>query len=201
MNLADWALRNRTTVLVLTGVMLVGGIGAFNNLSRLEDPEFTIKEALVITPYPGAEAVEVEEEVSDKLERAVQQLGQLKEVESKSDRGLSTLTVRIKDKYDKTALPQVWDELRRKVGDVQDQLPPGAGPSIVNDDYGDVWGVFIAIYGSEYTYAELKEIAKLLRRELLLVKDVAKIEFWGERTEAVYVEPDRDRISQLGIHP
>ena len=201
MNLADWALRNRTTVLVLTGVMLVGGIGAFNNLSRLEDPEFTIKEALVITPYPGAEAVEVEEEVSDKLERAVQQLGQLKEVESKSDRGLSTLTVRIKDQYDKKALPQVWDELRRKIGDVQDQLPPGAGPSIVNDDYGDVWGVFIAVYGSEYTYAELKEFVKLLRRELLLVKDVAKIEFWGERTEAVYVEPDRDRISQLGIHP
>ncbi len=201
MNLAELSLRNKTTTLVLTGVLLIGGIGSFQNLSRLEDPEFTIKEALVITPYPGATAKEVEDEVSDKIEQAVQQLGQLKEVESKSDRGVSTVTVRIKDQYDKLALPQVWDELRRKVGDVQSQLPPGAGPSVVNDDYGDVWGIFLAIYGDEYTAAELKEYAKLLRRELLLVKDVAKIAFWGEQTEAIYVEPDRDRMSQLGIHP
>ena len=114
---------------------------------------------------------------------------------------MSTVTVRIKDQYDKNSLPQVWYELRRKAGDVQDQLPPGAGASIVNDDYGDVWGIFVAIYGDEYTYAELKEVAKLLRRELLLVHDVAKIEFWGDRSEAVYVEPNRDRMSQLGIHP
>ncbi|MFQ6024123.1 MAG: efflux RND transporter permease subunit, partial [Acidiferrobacterales bacterium] len=201
MNLAELAIRNRTTTLVLTAVFFLGGIQAFQGLSRLEDPEFTIKEALVITPYPGATADEVQEEVSDKVEKAVQQLGQLKEVESKSDRGLSTVTVRIKDQYDKHALPQVWDELRRKVGDIQNQLPPGAGPSIVNDDYGDVWGVFVALYGDEYTYAELKEVAKMLRRELLLVQDVAKIEFWGERTEAVYVEANRDRMSQLGIHP
>ena len=201
MNLADFALRNRTTTMVLTMVLLGAGILSFGGLARLEDPEFTIKEALVITPYPGATAAEVEEEVSDKIEQAVQQLGQLKEVESKSDRGLSTVTVRIKDKYDKFALPQVWDELRRKVNDVQGRLPPGAGPSIVNDDYGDVFGVFVAIYGDEYSYAELKEYAKLLRRELLLVPDVSKIELWGERTEAVYVEPNRDRMSQLGIHP
>ena len=201
MKLAEAAIRSKTTTLVLTAVFLVGGIIAFQGLSRLEDPEFTIKEALVITPYPGATATEVEEEVSDAIEIAIQQLGQLLEVESKSDRGLSTITVRIKDQYDKHALPQVWDELRRKVGDVQGQLPPGAGPSIVNDDYGDVWGIFFAVYGDEYTFAELKEVAKMLRRELLLVEDVAKVGFWGERTEAVYVEPDRDRMSQLGIHP
>lgn len=201
MNLAELAIRNRVTTLVLTTVLLVGGVVSFNHLARLEDPEFTIKEALVVTPYPGATAEEVEEEVSDKIEKAVQQLGQLKEVESKSDRGLSTVTVRIKDQYDKRSLPQVWDELRRKVGDVQDQMPPGVRPSIVMDDYGDVWGIFLAIYGDEYSYAELKEVAKLLRRELLLVDDVAKIEFWGELDEAVYVVPNRDRMSQLGIHP
>lgn len=201
MNLAELTLRNKTTALVLAVISVIGGISAFNNLSRLEDPEFTIKEALVMTPYPGATAEEVEREVSDRIEKAVQQLGQLKEVESKSDRGMSTVTVRIKDQYDKTALPQVWDELRRKVGDVASQLPPGAGPSVVNDDYGDVWGIFLAVYGDEYTYAELKEIVKLLRRELLLVKDVAKVEFWGDHSEAVYVIPNRDRMSQLGIHP
>ena len=201
MNLAEFSIKNRTTVLVLTTVLLIGGIFSFNQLSWLEDPEFTIKEALVITPYPGASAAEVEEEVTDRIEQAVQQLGQLKEVESKSDRGLSTVTVRIKDKYGKAALPQVWDELRRKVGDIQDKLPPGAGPSVVNDDFGDVYGIFVAISGSEYSYAELKDYAKMLRRELVLVKDVAKIDFWGARTEAVYVEPDRDRMSQLGILP
>jgi multidrug efflux pump subunit AcrB len=201
MNLAELAIRNKVTTLVLSTVLFAGGIVSFNNLSRLEDPEFTIKEALVVTPYPGATAAEVETEVSDKIERAVQQLGQLKEVESKSDRGLSVVTVRIKDKYDKKGLPQVWDELRRKVGDVQGKLPPGVRSSIVNDDYGDVWGIFLAIYGDEYSYAELKEVAKLLRRELLLVKDVAKVEFWGSRDEAVYVVPNRDRMSQLGIHP
>jgi multidrug efflux pump subunit AcrB len=201
MNFADIAIRQRTTTLVLAAVFLIGGINSFGKLPRLEDPEFTIKEALVVTPYPGASAAEVEEEISDKIEQAVQQLGQLKEVESKSDRGLSNITVRIKDKYDKHALPQVWDELRRKVGDVQKQLPPGAGPSTVFDDYGDVWGVFLAVYGDEYTAADLKEVAKMLRRELLLVKDVAKIDFWGPRTEAVYVEPIRDRMTQLGIEP
>ena len=201
MNLAELAIRNKVTTLVLSVVFFVGGIVSFQRLSRLEDPEFTIKEALVITPYPGASAEEVEREVSNKIEMAVQQLGQLKEVESKSDRGLSTVTVRIKDQYDKDSLPQVWDELRRKVNDMQDQLPPGAGPSVVNDDYGDVWGIFLAIYGDEYTPAELYEVAKMLRRELLLVQDVAKVEFWGQRRECLYVVPDRDRMSQLGIHP
>jgi multidrug efflux pump subunit AcrB len=201
MNIAAFALRNRVTTMVLTVMLLVGGVNAYNHLSRLEDPEFTIKEALVITPYPGASAAEVEAEVSDKLELAVQQLGQLMEVESRSVRGLSTVTVRIKKKYRREQLPQIWDELRRKVGDVQNQLPPGAGPSVVNDDYGDVWGLFVALYGSEYSYAELKETAKLIRRELSLVKDVAKVELWGQRTEAVYVVPDRDRMSQLGVRP
>ena len=201
MNLAGLTIRHRVTSLVLTTVFFVGGIISFNNLSRLEDPEFTIKEALVITPYPGATATEVEEEVSDKIERAVQQMGQLKEVESQSIPGLSTVTVRIKDQYDEASLPQVWDELRRKVNDIQSELPPRAGPSVVNDDYGDVWGIFLAIYGDEYSYAELKDIAKMLRRELLLVRDVAKVELWGQVDEAIYVIPDRDRMSQLGIHP
>ena len=115
MNLADFALRHRTTTLVLTVVMLAAGLQSFTSMARLEDPEFTIKDALVLTPYPGASAAEVAEEVSDEIEIAAQQLGQLKEVESKSDRGLSAVTVTIKDRYDKATLPQVWDELRRKV--------------------------------------------------------------------------------------
>ncbi len=112
---------------------------------------------------------------------------------------MSTLTVTIKNSYDKSTLPQVWDELRRKIGDAQKNLPPGAGPSLVVDDFGDVYGVFLAITGDEYTYAELKEYVKLLRRELLLVQDVAKIDTYGMRTEAIYIQLDRDRMASLGV--
>jgi len=201
MRLAHFWIEHRVVTLVLAAVVLLGGVNAFNGMSRLEDPEFTIKDALVVTPYPGASAYEVEEEVTDELETVIQQLGQLKELESKSDRGLSTITVTIKDQYDKSSLPQAWDELRRKVNDAQAKLPPGAGPSTVVDDFGDVYGVFIAMYGPEYSYAELKRFTDLLRRELLLVPDVAKITTFGEREEAIYVELDRDRVSQLGLRP
>ncbi|MBW2666554.1 MAG: efflux RND transporter permease subunit, partial [Deltaproteobacteria bacterium] len=199
MDIAKAAIENRVVTLVLTTVMIGGGLISFEGLSRLEDPEFTIKEALIITPYPGASAREVEEEVTDEIETAVQALAQLKELESKSDRELSNITVVIKNKYDASTLPQVWDELRRKVDDAQSKLPPGAGPSLVVDDFGDVFGVFIAIFGDEYSYAELKEYVDVLRRELLLVQDVAKIETFGERVEAIYVDLNRDRMSQLGI--
>ena len=127
MNLAELSIRKKTITIVLMVLMFAGGIIGYRTLSRLEDPEFTIKEALIITPYPGASAAEVEEEVTNEIEKAAQQLGQLKQVKSKSERGLSTVTVEIKDKYDKRTLPQVWDELRRKINDAQKDLPPGAG--------------------------------------------------------------------------
>jgi multidrug efflux pump subunit AcrB len=201
MNFAQFFIERRVITLVLTVVMLGAGLLSYQGLSRLEDPEFTIKDALVVTPYPGASAAEVEAEVSDRLEKAVQKMGQLERVVSKSDRGLSTLTVTIKDKYDKSTLPQVWDELRRKVSDAQRELPPGSGSSLVVDDYGDVYGIFIAITGDGYSYAEIKDVVDMLRRELLLVEDVGKIDTFGERTEAIYVELNRDRMSQLGISP
>jgi multidrug efflux pump subunit AcrB len=200
MNLADVALKNKTTTLVLTFCTVVGGVLSYQNLGRLEDPNFTIKDAIVVTPYPGASPEEVEEEVTDRIELALQQLGQLKEVrQSTSERGLSTVKPRIKDRYDKDAIPQVWDELRRKINDVQAQLPPGAGPSIVNDDFGDVFGVFFAITGDDYTYRELEDVADMLRKELVLVQDVAKVQAFGIQREVVYVELNRDRMSQLGI--
>ncbi len=201
MKITEFCLENRVTTLFLTAVAIVGGLYSFNNMGRLEDPEFTIKDALVVTPYAGASAEEVEQEVSDEIEMAVQQLGQLYEVESRSTRGMSTVTVSIKDRFNKESLPQVWDELRRKIGDAQSGLPPGAGPSMVIDDFGDVFGVFIAIYGDEYSYAELYEVAKFLRRELLLVDDVAKVDIFGDRPEVVYVELDRERLSQSGLTP
>ncbi len=199
MKITQFCIENRVTTFVLAAMLIVGGLTSFSTMGRLEDPEFTIKDAVIVTTYPGATAAEVEEEVTDRLETAIQKLGQLYEIESKSSRGVSSITATIKDQYDKNTLPQVWDELRRKVGDEQGQLPPGAGPSIVNDDFGDVYGVYAAVYGDEFTHAELWEIVKFLRRELLLVQDVAKIAVFGRAPEVVYVELDRDRMSQLGI--
>ena len=201
MNIAEASIRRKTITLVFAALMVVLGIWSYIHLPRLEDPEFTIKDALIITPYPGASAQEVEKEVSDVIERAVQQLEQLDRVLSRSERGRSTITVTIRDQYDRHTLPQVWDELRRKVSDAQRQLPPGAGPSLVLDDFGDVFGIFYALTGPDFSDAELYETAKLLRRELLLVPDVKKIEIFGHQQEVIYIELARDRIARLGIRP
>ncbi|MEM8868373.1 MAG: efflux RND transporter permease subunit, partial [Verrucomicrobiota bacterium] len=201
MNPAKICLEKRTSTWVLTFCLLLGGLLAYQNMSRLEDPEFTIKDALVVTPYPGATADEVELEVTDEIEMAVQKLAQVDEIESRSERGLSTVTVTIKDNYNKETLPQVWDELRRKVNDAQSDLPLGSVDSIVIDDYGDVYGVFFVVYGSDYSYAELKKVVDLLKRELLLVEDVAKVDTLGEQEEVVYVELNRERLALLGVNP
>jgi multidrug efflux pump subunit AcrB len=148
MNLGVLSVRNNRVVFCAMVLVVVGGAVAYQNMGRLEDPEFTIKEALIVTPYPGASAEEVAVEVTNPIEAACQQLGQLKRVESESVRGRSTVTVVIEDRFDKHSIPQVWDELRRKIADVQDRLPPSVrGRSIVVDDFGDVYGVFLAITG------------------------------------------------------
>ncbi|WP_100638400.1 efflux RND transporter permease subunit [Marinobacter salexigens] len=201
MNIAEWSIKNSTITWIIALVMVAVGYHSFNNLSRLEDPEFTIKEAKVVTPYPGATASEVEEEVSNLIEQAVQKMEQLFYVESHSYRDKSIVSVKILDQYGKSELPQVWDELRRKISDVQSKLPPGAGPSQVIDDFGDVFGVYLAITGDGYNQNELYEFAKFLKRELLLVNDVKSIELFGEPKETIYVEPYKERMSALGIPP
>ncbi len=199
MNLAQYAINNRVVMFMFTVILVGGGAISYQSLGRLEDPEFTIKEAVVVTQYTGASPQEVAEEVTDKIETAVQQLGQLEKVTSISRAGLSMVTVEIKDKYDKYTLPQVWDELRRKVSDAQGGLPPGVTPSVVVDDYGDVYGVFFAITGKGYTYKELNDFAEDLKRELLLVQDTGKVEIFAAQQEIVYVEMSRARMAELGV--
>ena len=199
MNIAEFSIKKSIITWTVTVVVLALGYVAYQDLPRLEDPEFAIKDAVIATPYPGASPEEVEKEVTEKIEKAMQELGQLKRVESYSTRGMSVVKVKIKDNYDKTALPAVWDEMRRKVLDVMSQLPPGAGPPIVNDDFGDVFGVYFALTGEGYTYAELKDVAELLKRELLVVQDVKKVTFFGEQSEAIYVEMSRSKMASLGI--
>lgn len=201
MSIASVAINNRIVTLVLTVVMLIAGLYIFNGMSRLEDPEFTIKDALIITPYNGASALEVEQEVTELLEKTVQQLGELDKVTSKSERGLSTITVTIKEQYNKETLPQVWNKLRQKIDDVKYYLPPGAGPSLVIDDYGDVYSIFMVVSGDGYSFKELKTYVNDLQQQLLLVNGVGKITTFGEKSEAIYIEFNRSRMAQLGISP
>lgn len=201
MNLGVLSVRNDRVLYVAMAMIVIGGFVAYNRMGRLEDPEFTIKEALIITPYPGASAEEVAKEVTTPIESACQQLGQLDRVESESTRGRSVVSVVIKDQFDKHSIPQVWDELRRKIADVQPQLPPSVrGNSMVVDDFGDVYGIFLAVTGEGYTYPELRRYTEFLRRELQSVQDVKKVELFGEQPEMVYLEISRHRLARLGIN-
>jgi multidrug efflux pump subunit AcrB len=201
MNPGVASVQNQRVVFFVMFLTLIGGIWAYQNIGRLEDPEFTIKQALIVTPYPGASAEEVAKEISNPIEFACQQLGQLKRVESESTRGRSVVTATIQDRFHRELIPQVWDELRRKITDAQPQLPPSArGRSVVIDDFGDVYGIFLTISGDGFTASQLRRYAEFLRRELRLVRDVNKVDLFAEQQEAVFLEISRQRLAQLGIN-
>ncbi len=199
MNIAEYSVTKKVTTWLLIILFLAGGFTALQEISRLEDPEFTIKQAKVYTAYPGATPLEVEREVTYHIENAIQQLQQLKRVESISQDGFSEVTVVIKDKYKKPDFPNIWDELRRKIHDVQAELPPGAYPSVVFDDFGDVFGLFYALTGEGYSYRELKDYADILKEQLLLVPGVRKITIDGVQNEVVYLEVSHANMAKLGI--
>ncbi|MBF0382179.1 MAG: efflux RND transporter permease subunit [Magnetococcales bacterium] len=201
MDIARFAIEKSVITWMIMLGCLFGGWYGFETLGRYEDPEFTIKDALVITPYPGATASEVEKEVTDHLETAIQQMGQLEKITSKSKPGVSEITVTILPSFDKSSLPQVWDELRRKVGDAQHSLPPGVHTSKVIDDFGDVFGIYYALTGPGFSSRELYEVAKTIRKELLLVAGVAKVDFKGEQQERVFVEMSRSKLANQGLSP
>jgi multidrug efflux pump subunit AcrB len=180
---------------VITLISLLGGLFAYVNIGRLEDPKFTIKTAVVVTFYPGASAKEVENEVTDRLESSIQQMEQIDFLRSRSMPGYSEVRVQIRDRYTSADLPQVWDELRRQVSDVQPRLPPGAGPTVVFDKFGDVYGMFYAITGKGYSQAQLYEYARELRKQLLTLPDVADIVIAGNQQEQITVEADQAKLA------
>ena len=201
MNLAEFAIKNRLiSALVLIG-SLIGGWLAYQNLPRFEDPEFTIREAQVITQYPGASAEEVATEVTEPIESALQQMQEVKEVRSVSSAGLSRISVEFKFSFspNKEALQSIFTKLRNKVGDAQSALPQGAMETIVNDDFGDVFGVFLMLTSDGYSPKETLDYAKELRTELLSVDGVGKVVINGTQSEAIYVEISRERANALGV--
>ncbi|HEY4438762.1 MAG TPA: efflux RND transporter permease subunit [Lelliottia sp.] len=191
----DNPIRVWLTVLLLG----VGGIFALLNIGRLEDPAFTIKTAVVVTHYPGASAQQVEEEVTLPLENALQQLPYLDNVSSISSNGLSQITVNIASRYHSNELPQIWDELRRRVGDASRQFPPGVVTPFVNDDFGDVFGFFFAISGDNFTNPELSQYADQLRRELVLIPGVGKVAIGGAVPQQINVDINLAKMAARGV--
>lgn len=198
MKISDVFIQRPVYSWLLMAICLVGGLWGLADIGRLEDPAFTIKEARVFTAFPGASARQVEEEVTEKLEVAIQQMGQLKRLSSTSRPGMSEIRVEIRDQYAAEELAQVWDELRRKVRDVQGQLPSGAAAPVVNDDFGEVFGIYYAVTGKGFSLSEMREITKVIRRELLTVDGVAKVSRSGVIDEVAYLDIDESRLAQLG---
>ncbi len=182
-------------------ICLFGGIWGFLSLGRLEDPAFTIKQAVVITQYPGASAEEVMIEVSEPLEAAIQRMGEVSRVTSRNMPGLSRLDVEVDDTYSGDELPQIWTELRQRIDTVRSELPDGASAPFVDDGFGDVYGIFFAVTSPGLTDGERHQLATFLRRELLAVEGVADVDVSGLPEEAIFVEPDLAIASNLGIDP
>lgn len=199
MSLADKAVSKPTITWFATILIVLGGLAAFFKLGQLEDPEFTVKDATVVTLYPGASAEEVEKEVTDRLERAIQEMPEVKEFESRSSAGMSHIKVSMMSKYGSDQLPQVWDVLRKKISDATKDLPPGVQEPKVGDDFGDVYGFLLAIYSDGYTDAQLENYADEIKRELSLVKGVARVELWGVQKRCIYVESSESRLHALGL--
>ena len=197
--LAKFFLKNRALSWLLLALILLGGVVAYVGMGKLEDAPFTIKQAVVTTTYPGASPFEVQQQVTDVLEEAIQSLGELYYLKTENRAGLSKITVYVKKEIRADAMQQLWDKLRRKVGDAQGKLPAGAGTSVVNDDFGDVLGVFYGLSSAVHTYRELEEQAERLKNELLAVPDVARVELYGVQNRTIEVEADPSLLAASGL--
>lgn len=199
MNLARVAIEKKAVTWFVVSLIVLGGTASFFQLGWLEDPEYTVKVAAITIPYPGASAAEVELEVTDLIETKLQEMTEVKEIWSYSRPGLSIIKVEILPQYWADVLPQAWDVLRKKIADVEDQLPPGAGPVDVGDDFGFVLGFLLSVSGDGLTYTQLEDYAKELRKELTIVPGVARVDLWGIQQKRVYVDVAEVQLTELGI--
>ncbi len=199
MSIAKYFIEKKVSSWMVTLILLVGGALAFTKLGQLEDPEFTIKDALIITYYPGATPEQVEEEVTFPIESAIQNLPYVDKIVSTTKAGYSKVQLTVKDTYRGNELNQIWDELRKKMRDLKPSLPEGSSSPAVIDDFGDVYGVLLGVTGEGYRYSDLKSYVDFLRRELVLVSGVSKVAIAGEQEERIFIEISRAKLSALGI--
>ncbi len=199
-NLSDWALKHQTLVLYLISVLTIAGLISYTKLGQSEDPPFTFKVMLVRTSWPGASAQEVEQQITDKLEKKIQEVPHLDYTNSYSRPGESMIFIIVKDNTFSKDVPEVWYQVRKKVGDIRSTLPQGVESLTFNDEFSDVYGSMYALTGDGFDYAALKKQAELIRTELLKIKDIAKVEFFGEQKQRIFIEISNAKLTTLGIN-
>ena len=202
MNLPVYSLENKKIIYFFLAIMLIGGIYSFFKLPKKEDSPFVIKTAVLVTQYPGATPQEVEKLVTEPIEREIQAMSDVFQIKSESYFGMSKITIELQPTLSPDYMPVKWDELRRKVANIQPRLPSGASSISVNDDFGDVFGIYYALTADEgYTYDELRDWAQKIKTELSPVPGVQKVYLFGEQTQVVNVKISVPKLANLGIDP
>ncbi|AMO56267.1 efflux RND transporter permease subunit [Endozoicomonas montiporae] len=199
MSITRTAIVNNRTTLVLLLVLVLSGLQAYQNLPRAYDPGFVIRVAKVITQFPGASPERVETLITDRIEKAVREIPELDFVKSASRTGTSIVTVNIQERY--TDMRPIWDSLRRKMEDIASEMPDGAIGPLVNDEFGEVFGVMVTLTGEDFSYRALKTIADEVRDEFLNLPEVAKVDIYGAQEERIFIRYNNDRLGQLGLSP
>jgi multidrug efflux pump subunit AcrB len=198
-NLSEWAIRHRSLVAYFMLVIVVAGIGSYFRLGRSEDPEFTIKTMVVRAAWPGATVADTLEQVTDRLERKLQETPSLDYLKSYTSAGEATIFVYLKDSTPAAQVPDIWYQVRKKVGDIRNSLPPGiVGPGF-NDEFGDTYGIVYGFTADGFTHRELRDYVDDVRKRLLQLSDISKIDVLGEQDERVYVEFSTEQLAGLGI--
>ena len=198
-NLSKWAIDHAPLTRYLMVVLMVLGFTAYFQLGQDEDPPFTFRAMVVRTYWPGATAQQVAEQVTDKIERTLQEVPNADKIRSYSKPGESQIILEIKDSTRAAEVANIWYTVRKKVGDMRYTLPQGVQGPFFNDDFGDVYGVIYALQAEGFSDAEVKQFADDVRQQLLRVPDVAKVELFGAQDEKLYIEISQKRLSQLGL--
>ena len=202
MNLAKYSLDNTKVVYFFLAVLLIGGIFSFGRLGKKEDAPFVIKTAVIMTRFAGATPEEVERLVTEPISREVQSLSGVYKIKSESMYGMSKVNVEFLPSLRASSIPQKWDELRRKVLNIQPSLPAGASVPVVNDDFGDVFGIYYALTADKgFTYKEMRDWAEEIKTHVVTVDGVTKVSLFGVQTEVVNVFISVNRLASMGVDP
>ena len=201
MNYSKWALENSKLINFLVVILVVGGLLAYGSMPKLEDPAIKVKQAMVVTTYPGASAHQVELEVTDQLEKSIREMSTIDNIQSSSYADLSLITVELLRTVPDENVEQQWDILRRKVANVQSKLPQGVSTPQVRDDFGDVFGMFYALKGDGQSDKELNDYAELIKRSVSEIDGVSRVEIYGKRNQCINIELREDKMANLGVMP
>lgn len=201
LDFSSWGLNNRKLVSFFVAILVVGGVISYYIMPKLEDPAIKVKQAMVVTTYPGASAHEVELEVTDKLEKAIREMSGIDNVQSQSMNDLSLITVELETTIKDEDVEQHWDILRRKVTNVASSLPSSASTPMVRDDFGDVYGMFYALTADGLSDQEMSDYAELVKRNVADINGVSRVEIYGQRKECIYIELRQDKMANLGVMP